>query len=588
MANIPGKDSELRAAVVALKPYFWHAELMALTAGALLLVPTFYMFAVYGPVVDSRSHMTLFMLTLLVLLGILVMEVLDWARSQTLLSAARSFDHRMTPRVFQGVYASHLHGTGAMGLQPMHDLRLVRDFMVHPALAALMEAPITLVFAAVLFLMHPLLGWSALAGALAQATLSWLNQRSTNAPLTEANRASMAAQHYADASLRNAEVIEAMGMLGHIHQRWYQMQQKFLSRQAAASDSAGAFMASSKFLQTSMASGLLGLGAWLVLNDALSGGAGMMIVGSVLGARMLSPLVQLVSQWRAVVSARDAWQRLDQLLLRLPDKPEAMPLPAPKGHLSVETVVAVAPGSQTQILKGVAFSLAPGELLAVMGPSASGKTTLGRLLVGLWPAAAGKVRLDGADVFDWDKAELGPHLGYLPQSVALLDGTLADNIARFGEVRRDKVEAAARAVGLHDFICALPLGYDSPVGREGAMLSGGQRQRVALARAVYGDPVLVVLDEPDASLDEAGEAALAQAMAQLKARGSTLVVITHRAATLAQADKLLLLHEGSQKAFGPRDQVLAGLQQRAQEHLRLIGKSRDAAQVQGQTARVAA
>ncbi len=285
----------------------------------------------------------------------------------------------------------------------------------------------------------------------------------------------------------------------------------------------------------------------------------MMVVGSILGGRVLAPLVQIVTQWRTVVNVRDAWQRLESLLAAVPPRPDTMSLPPPRGLLQVESLVAGAPNGGPAIIKNVAFSLAPGEVLAVVGPSASGKTTLARLLVGLWPAAAGKVRLDGADIFTWDKSELGPHIGYLPQGVELLEGTLAENIARFGDIESAKVRTAAQAVGLHDYIMSLPQGYDSPVGREGAMLSGGQRQRVALARAIYGDPVLVVLDEPNSSLDEAGDAALAAAIRELKARGTTFVVMTHRTSVLAVVDKMLILRDGVMQAFGPRDDVLAAL-----------------------------
>jgi len=281
---------------------------------------------------------------------------------------------------------------------------------------------------------------------------------------------------------------------------------------------------------------------------------------------VVAPLVQAVSQWQSVINVRDAVGASRQLAWRLsPLRPEGMALPAPRGALQVEQLVAGAPGNPASILKGVAFALAPGEVLAVVGPSASGKTTLARVLMGLWPAAMGKVRLDGADVFTWDKSELGPHVGYLPQGVELFDGTLAENIARFGEVDRVRVEAAARAVGLHDFILALPQGYDSPVGRDGAMLSGGQRQRVGLARAIYGDPVFVVLDEPNSSLDEEGDAALAGAIRMMKSRGTTFVVMTHRTSVLAVADKMLVLRDGQMQAFGPRDDVLAALQKAAQQ-----------------------
>jgi ATP-binding cassette subfamily C exporter for protease/lipase len=304
---------------------------------------------------------------------------------------------------------------------------------------------------------------------------------------------------------------------------------------------------------------LLGLGAWLLLRNELSGGASYMIVGSILGGRVLAPLVQIVAQWQTVVNVRGAYERLDSLLASVPLRQGGMPLPAPRGQLLVDNLVASAPGTQAPILKGISLALQPGEVLAVVGPSASGKTTLARLLVGLWPAVNGKVRLDGVDVFTWDKAELGPHIGYLPQGVELFDGSVAENIARFGEVNMDKVQAAAQAVGLHEFILALPQGYDSQVGREGAMLSGGQRQRVALARALYGKPAFVVLDEPNSSLDEQGDAALAHAISQLSARGTTFVVMTHRTSVLAVTNKMLVLRDGQTQAFGPRDDVLKAL-----------------------------
>ena len=553
--------SELRAVVLAFKPHYWRAFFFALMGALLVLVPTVYMFEVYGRVVNSRSYMTLAMLTLGVVLAYVVMEVLDWARSETLREAGVLFDRRMAPRVFQAMYENNLRRLGPTSVQPMNDLRTLRDFFPHPVVGAVMESPISLVFMVILFMANPLLGWSAVAGAVVQVLLAWLNERSTNPPLVHANRAAIGAQQYIDGSLRNAEVIEAMGMLKHIHRRWMDKQRDFLNLQAQASDKGGAFQAGSKFVQTVMGSALLGLGGWLVLQNTLAGGAGMMIVASVLGGRMLAPVVLAVSQWRAVVNVRDAWRRLDGLLAAVPEPAESMSLPAPRGVLQVEQIVAAAPGSNAPILRGVAFALAPGEVLGVVGPSASGKTTLARVLIGLWPSMGGKVRLDGADVFAWNKLELGPHLGYLPQGVELLDGTLAENIARFGEVDRAKVEAAARLVGLHDFILALPQGYDSPVGPGGAILSGGQRQRVALARALYGDPVFVVLDEPNSSLDEAGDAALLQAIAQMKARGTTFVVMTHRVSVLGVADKMLVLRDGTQQAFGPRDQVLAALNQ---------------------------
>ncbi|MEO7640369.1 MAG: ATP-binding cassette domain-containing protein, partial [Ramlibacter sp.] len=296
------------------------------------------------------------------------------------------------------------------------------------------------------------------------------------------------------------------------------------------------------------------------LRSQLNGGPAMMIVGSILGGRVLRPLVQLVTQWRTAVGATDAWQRLDQLLESLPPGSPAMPLPAPRGMLTAENLVTVAPGTQALILRGITFSLNPGEVLAVVGPSASGKTTLARVLAGIWPSSGGKARLDGVDVYSWNKAELGPHVGYLPQGVELFDGTLAENIARFGPIDQAMVERVARAVGLHDTIAALAQGYGTEVGPDGMRLSGGQRQRVGLARALYGAPRCVVLDEPNSSLDEAGDTALASAIQEYKAQGTTFVVVTHRTSVLGVTDKLLVLNEGTMQAYGRRDDVLAALQ----------------------------
>lgn len=561
----PNPPSELREALGALKPYFVRATLFGVLGSLLLLAPTVYMLEVYDRVVNSRSHMTLFMLTVMVLGLYMVMELLDWARNEILRGAGQALDGALSGRVFGAIFEAGLRRMQGGTAQAMSDLRTVRDFLNSQVLSACMELPAAFVFMVLIFAINPLLGWSAVAGALVQTVLAWLNERNSQPPLADANRMSIAAQQYADGSLRNAEVIESMGMLRNIHRLWMERQREFLKQQAVASDVAGIFQSMSKFVQQVMGSLLLGLGAWLLLRNQLNGGSGMMIIASVLGGRMLAPLVQIITQWRAVVGVRLAWGRLDQLLRQLPKRPKGMELPAPKGALAVEQVTAGAPGSPAAIVRGIQFTVAPGQVLAVVGPSASGKTTLARLLVGLWPAAVGKVRLDGADVFTWDKSELGPHVGYLPQGVELFEGTLAENIARFGPVDYAKVEEAARLVGLHEHILSLPQGYDSAVGREGAMLSGGQRQRAALARALYGNPVYVVLDEPNSSLDEEGDAALAAAISALKARGTTFVVMTHRTSILAVADLMLVMREGAQQAFGPRDEVLAALTKAAQE-----------------------
>ena len=555
--------SELRSAIAAQRPYFVQAAWFSLFASLLILAPSGYMLEVYDRVVNSRNHTTLAMLTLLVLCAFVLMEVLEWVRAEVMHEAAMAFDRRMSPRVFTAIFDANLKRMSGGTAQPMNDLRTVRDFLFSPVLLAMMEAPVSLVFLLLVFAISPVLGWSTVVAAMLQTGVGWLNERGTQPPLSAANRSAIAAQQYADSSLRNAQVIEAMGMLRNVHRRWIARQREFLGLQAKASDSGGYYQALSKFLQNTVSSMLLGLGAWLLLRNELNGGAAYMIVGSIVGGRVLVPLVQIVAQWQAVVNARDAYARLDSLLEVVPQLPMGMALPAPLGRVQVENLIAGAPGAQVAILKGLSFALQAGEVLAVVGASASGKTTLARLLMGIWPAQSGKVRLDGADVHTWNKTELGPHVGYLPQGVELFDGSVAENIARFGEVDQAKVEAAARAVGLHEFILALPKGYDSPVGREGAMLSGGQRQRVALARAIYGKPAFVVLDEPNSSLDEQGDAALAGAISQLSAGGTTFVLMTHRSSVLGVSDKMLVLRDGQAQMFGPRDDVLKALSEAA-------------------------
>lgn len=550
---------EVRQALASLRPCFTRAAWFTLTAGLLMLMPSWYMLEVYGRVVSSRNHMTLLMLTLLVLGAYAVMEVLHWAHAGVLQQAALVLDRKLSGRVFGASFEANLRRIPGGTTQPLNDLRALREFLPGPLLASVMEAPVAVVFLALIFAISPVLGWAAVVGALLQALVAWLNERRTRPPLSAANRSALVAQQYADGSLRNAQVIEAMGMLGDIHRRWIARQREFLALQSLASDRAGVFTSLSRFIQVVTGSLLLGLGAWLLLRHDFPGGAAMMIVGSILGGRVLQPLVQVITQWRSAIVARDALQRLEALLAAVPARAPGMELPAPRGQLVAENLVVSAPGAPSPILKGVTFGLKPGQVLAVIGPSAAGKTTLARALAGLWPSSGGKARLDGADTFTWDKAQLGPHVGYLPQGVELFDGTLAENIARFGQVDDEKVQQAARAVGLHEHIMALPQGYDTEIGPEGMRLSGGLRQRVGLARALYGDPMLVILDEPNSSLDEAGDSALGMAIAQHKARGATFVVITHRTSVLGVADRILLLRDGMSQAFGPRDEVLAAL-----------------------------
>jgi ATP-binding cassette, subfamily C, bacterial exporter for protease/lipase len=556
--KIVKEKSPLRGALTALFPSIKHAFFFSVFVNVLVLAPSAYMMEVYDRVVNSRSHMTLLMLTLMVVGVYALLEALEWVRRQVMHDAGITFDKGLRARIFNAIYTARLLNLPVGGPQALRDLKALREFLPSQAFLAIVDAPLALLVLVLIFWMAPGLGWFAVAGALAQFAIGVVNERRIRQPLMAANRSAIGAQGYADGVIRNAQVIESMGMLGDIHKRWINRQQEFLLQQAIASDHAGTNSALSKLVQSLLSSLLLGMGCWLTLKGELHGSG--MIVASILGGRVLAPLVQIIGNWRQVEGAIESFDRLDVLLKELPLPDKGMALPAPSGFLSVEGVVAGAPRSPIQILKGISFRVAPGGSLAIVGPSASGKTTLARLLVGIWPSMQGKVRLDGNDVYQWDKEELGQYVGYLPQTVELFEGTIAENVSRFGEPDLEKVRDACRLVGLDGFIELLPEGYDTQVGDDGSFLSGGERQRVALARALYGRPKFVVLDEPNASLDEAGDAALLNAVKMLRAQGTTIIVMTHRLNILGAIEHMLVLVDGQVQRFGTCQEVLAALQ----------------------------
>jgi len=570
--SVNASVSEVHRALWKQKPAFLRAAFFSLVIGLLMLTPPAYMLQVYDRVVNSRSYTTLAMLTLLLTLAYVVLQVLQWARQGVLRQAAEGFDMALGRRVFDAVFQANLRGARAAGQIGLSDFGTVRDFISGPMVAGLLDIPMALLLVLVIFLIDPVLGWFGLVSAGIQGVITWFNKRASNEPLTRANALSNQAQNFVDASLRNGEVVQAMGMSEGLRQRWLKTQSELLRLQALASDRAGIYTAISKYVQLLSGSLMLGLGIWLVLLGEFTASPGFVLMASILAGRALAPLVQVIVGWRSVVNTFESMGRLQSLLEKIPAIEPGLALPAPEGYLKAEFVTARAPsmgGVGNPIVRNVTFAVPPGKMLAVVGPSASGKSSLAHLLVGAWPCLAGTVRLDGVDVFGWNKQELGPHVGFLPQDVALFDGTVAQNIARFGEVDKRKVLTAAKIAGVHNLIVGLPKGYSTQVGDEGVALSGGTRQRIGLARAVYGSPRLVVLDEPNANLDDKGEEALMGALSLLRAAGATVVVITHRRSLLALADLMLFMLDGEAKAFGTPGEVSNAMQAMAQARSRV-------------------
>ena len=524
----------------------------------LMLVPSFYMLQVYGRVVTSGSVPTLIMLTLIMTVLMVTMGLLEWTRSRIMVRISANIDEKLSANVYKASFDKALASGGMDATaQPLSDLNSLRQFMTGNGLFAFFDVPWLPVYIGVMFLFHPWFGWVAIFAAIFLIILAIFNERMTAKTLAQANNENYAASLRTTKNLRNAEVIESMGMLNTLMHRWQERQQHVIALQSIASDKAGIITSTSKTFRQLVQSLVLGLGAYLAIKQEIN--PGLMIAGSILLGRALAPIDLMIGSWKGFVAARGQYERLTKTLADQQKEPERMSLPAPTGQISVEQLMVAAPGQKQAILKGLTFAVPAGTVVGVIGPSASGKSTLARAMLGVWQPQHGTVRLDGADISQWDKNELGPYIGYLPQDIELFEGTISDNIARFGEVAPDKVVLAARQAGVHEMILQLPNGYDTLIGSTGINLSGGQRQRIGLARALYGQPRLIVLDEPNSNLDEVGERALARAIAALKETGSTIFVITHRTNILSQVDMLLVLREGVVTQFGPTKTVMAEL-----------------------------
>jgi ATP-binding cassette subfamily C exporter for protease/lipase len=556
----PRRRSELVAALLAFKREFVLVGLLSAVSNLLMLTPTLYMMQVYDRVMVSQNALTLTAVSLIALLMFGVMALAEWGRSRVLVAAGVRFDDRLSTRVFNASFESHLAGSNVPGRGPARafgDLLQVRQFITGNGIFGFFDLPWVPIYIAVMFLLHPFLGWLSIGFAVVQGLLAWLGHRRAVAPSEAAQLAQTEANLYVQGKLRNAEVLESMGMVGHLKAHWARRHAQAMHLGGQAQGVVHSVTAVSKFVRYTQQSLSLGAGALLVIEGELSPGA--MIAANVLMTRALAPIDMLVGTWRGFITARDAFMRLGALLAAHPERDPALSRVPPTGHVQLRSVTATAPGRSKPILRDVSLDLPAGQVMVILGPSGSGKSTLARVMLGIWGDAQGEVLLDGRPVADWDRVELGPHLGYLPQDIELFEGTIAENISRFSRLDAQQVIAAAKATGLHEMILRMPKGYDTPIGEAGGVLSGGQRQRVALARALYGAPKLVVLDEPNANLDDVGEAALARAVQQMRANGTTVVLVTHRPGAVALADQLLLLVDGVVQAQGPRDAVLAAI-----------------------------
>lgn len=560
MANITqnkqkNKNSELKEAILASKKSFIIVGFFSLFINLLMLVPPLYMLQLYDRVLTSRSEDTLIMLTLIVVVLFITMALLEIVRSKILVRVGNKLDNILSKRVFDSLFDLANKQPGKESSMPLRDLTQIRQFMTGNGLFAFFDAPWMPIYIAVLFMFHPLFGYFAIFAAIVLVILTILNEYDTKEKLQEANTMNQVSTSYVDSNLRNAEVINAMGMKANIQALWREKYYAFLNAQNEASDKAGIWSNIAKSMRMLFQSLMLGLGGYLAIQAEVS--AGMMIAGSIIMGRALAPLDLIIGSWKGFSSARTSYHRLDGLLENFPKDKEYMKLPAPEGEILLEGVVVIPPNAQQPSIRGISMKINKGDVVGIVGPSAAGKSSLARVILGLWPLAAGKARLDKADIYQWDKVDLGQYIGYLPQDIELFEGTISQNISRFSEVDSAKVVEAAQKAGVHEMILRLPEGYDTKIGIGGASLSGGQRQRIGFARAIYNNPVLVVLDEPNSNLDDQGEAALVKAIRTLKESNTTVILITHRPSILQVTNKLAVIRDGLLEVFGDTNDVLS-------------------------------
>ncbi|MEM8838992.1 MAG: type I secretion system permease/ATPase [Pseudomonadota bacterium] len=551
-----GKGSPLADALLNVRSGFIGVAFFSFWINLLMLVAPLYMLQVYDRVLTSRSYDTLIFLTILAVTLLALNGFLELVRSRVLVRIGGKLDERLGDDAFRSLFQFRPDRRSS-GTQTLSDLAQVRNFLSGSGPNAFFDAPWTPIFIALIFVFHPVLGFIALGGAVALFAIAIVSEFATRKTSAVASQKSRSAIQFADASVRNTEVINGMGMVPQLSERWLERNRDSLAYQGLANDRIGMLTALSKFIRPSLQIAILGAGAYLVLQEATT--PGVMIAASIIMGRALAPVEAAVGQWRAFVAARAAYGRLKEVFGGENTSAERISLPRPSGNLDVQSLTLVPPGAERPILDDVSFRVAAGSVLAVIGPSAAGKSTLARALVGVWPPTDGKVRLDGADLQQWIPEELGQYIGYLPQDVELFEGSVAENISRFQEIDSKRVIEAAKLAGAHEMILQFPDGYSTEIGPQGSVLSGGQRQRLGLARALYGDPPLIVLDEPNASLDSSGEKALMLTIQELRERGQTVIVISHRSSILTAVDYVLILNGGRVEAFDEREKLLPKL-----------------------------
>ena len=546
----------MRSFLKKFRLYFIFAAVFSFSVNMLLLAPSLYMLQTYDRVLGSRSLETLYMLTLILAVALMVMSALEMVRSRLLVKANNAMDAMLSPHLLHRMLASATSPEGNPYGTGIQDINTIKTFLTGPSIFGLFDAPWMPVYLLLLYVMSPLLLVIALIGSFLMLLLTAATSVLTKEPLKEASAASRKASGYVGSALRNAEVVNAMGMVGGVTRRWAAYNSRAISMQTSASNRAGAVSGMTKFVRQFLQSVMLGAGAYLVITQT-GYTSGMMIVGTIILGKALAPIESIIASWKVLVEAKSAYARLDEFLKAQAAEPLHMELPPPTGKIQLDKVCFGIRKPEKAILTDVSLKLEAGESLGVIGASAAGKSSLARILTGVWKPVSGSIRLDGADLATWPSDERGRYIGYLPQDVELFEGSIAENIARLGEPVTEKVIQAAQLAGVHNMILQMPAGYDTQIGMGGAVLSGGQRQRIGLARALFGIPRLVVLDEPNASLDADGEQALLQALQYLKQAKSTVILITHKTPLLSAVDKLLVMQSGTVGLFGAREDVLA-------------------------------